>query len=110
MICPKCGAEYPEEITVCPKCNVELIDSPQSIENNSTEDWVVVYTTDFEYEAEMLKANIEGAGIEVKILVQKDQNFPALGDLSVVKLLVRQRNVQDAISIINDINSREDEK
>ncbi len=105
MICPKCEKEYPDGVTTCPVCGTPLITK----EEFEAENWVVVFTTDAEYEAEMLKANIESAGIDVRILGQKDQSFPAVGDLSVIKLLVRKADAKDAISIINDINKREEE-
>ncbi len=108
MICPNCGKEYPEGVTVCPDCNVPLV-PPEKInqEFDDSDEWVIVFTTDAEYEAEMLKANIESAGIEVRILGQKDQSFPAVGDLSIIKILVKEQDAEDALAIINDINKRE---
>ena len=39
------------------------------------------------------------------VLSQKDSSYPAVGDLSVVKLLVKKNKAEDALEIINDINS-----
>ena len=39
-----------------------------------------------------------------RIDTQKDVNFPSPGDLSVIKLLVKKNDVQDANEIIKDIN------
>ena len=108
MICPECKKEYPAGVEICPECNVPLVEFLP--ENDVYEgDWVVAYTTDAEYEAEMLKANIESAGINVRILGQKDQSFPVVGDLSVIKILVPRKDANDAVEIINDINNREPE-
>lgn len=105
-ICPNCENEYQEGITVCPDCGIELINNEEFTENLTTpEDYKVVYSTSAEYEAEMLKANLQGAGIEALIVPKKDRNFPAVGDLAVIDLLVRKESFEEASQIIKDINS-----
>jgi hypothetical protein len=110
MICPSCEYEYVEGITKCPDCGEKLIPM-QEFTNNLTkpEDWVTVYTCSETYEADMLKANLEGAGIQSMVLFQKDLSFPTPGDLSVIKLKVKKDDIQEAQRIINDINSSEDD-
>lgn len=100
--CPECKYEYVKGIKKCPDCGVELVDElpPEIILPES--DWVIVYTTSFEYEAEMLKGNFESAGISVTVLSQKDSNFPTPGDLSIIKLLVKKEDVDNAISFIDE--------
>lgn len=107
MICPKCEYEYIDSIKVCPECGEDLI-PVDDFEGNLThpEDYIIVYTTNKIYEAEMLKTNLSSANIDVKILSQKDQSFPAPGDLSVIKILVSKNDADDALSIINDINEK----
>lgn len=68
------------------------------------DDWVVIFKTDHEYKAGMLKNNLESAGIEVNILSQKDHNFPTPGNMSVVKLLVRKADEDAALAYIQEIN------
>lgn len=72
--------------------------------DNSNEDWVVIYKTDHEYKAEMLKDNLESAGIETNILSQKDHNFPAPGNFSVIKILVKKQDVDSALTFIEEMN------
>lgn len=72
--------------------------------NNKSEDWVVVYKTDQEYKAMALKSNLESAGMDVSLLSQSDHNFPAMGNLSVVKVLVRKKDEETAREFINEIN------
>ncbi len=105
MICPKCEYEYVEGVETCPDCNIELI-TVNDFEGKLVhpEDWVVVYTTSDQIEAEMLKSNLAGADIEALILSQKDRNYPAVGDLAIIKLLSKREDSIEAATIIEDIN------
>ncbi|MCF6268488.1 MAG: DUF2007 domain-containing protein [Melioribacteraceae bacterium] len=108
MLCPKCEYEYHEGITTCPDCNTELV-TIEDFEGNLVhpKDWVIVSTCADIVEADMLKSNLGGADIDVLILNQNDRSFPVVGDLSVIKLLVKKNDAEDAIAIINDINKVE---
>ncbi|MBK7104248.1 MAG: DUF2007 domain-containing protein [Ignavibacteriae bacterium] len=108
MICPNCEIEYVEGIKVCVECGTELITN-ESFELNliNYDDWEIVFTTSDTIEAEMIKANLEGAGIESIILSQQDKSFPSPGDLSIVKILVKKEDLVDAKEIISDINKEE---
>ncbi len=113
-VCPNCNYEYVEGVTFCPDCGAALVD-PEYIEKPeewTEENWEVVFTSNKEYEVEMIKNNLDGGGIISEILVQKDRNFPAPGDLGVIKLLVRKEDVQAALNYIDRImkeSSEEDE-
>lgn len=100
--CPNCKYEYVEGIAKCPDCGEDLVDKlpPEIILNEA--DWIVVYTTSFDYEAEMLKGNLESAGISVMILSQKDSSFPAPGDLSIIKLLVKKEDADNAVTFLEE--------
>jgi hypothetical protein len=109
MICPNCEYEYVKGVSNCPDCNIELV-SENEFEGNLTHhsDWLVIYTSSDGIEMEMLKANLAGANIEALILSQKDSSYPAVGDLAVIKLLVKKSDAEDAVAIINDINQKAD--
>ncbi|MDT3695944.1 MAG: hypothetical protein ROY99_06085 [Ignavibacterium sp.] len=96
--CPNCRYEYKEGIKVCPDCNVSLV--PELID----EEWVIVYTSDQLYDVQMLNDTLESAGIETNILSQKDSSFPATGDLAVIKLLVKTKDVSSAVNYIKQLN------
>lgn len=106
VICPECKNEYVDGMTACPDCGASLIDKEEyeeKIPENS--DWAVVYTCYEEYEAEMLKANLEGAYIESMILSQKDRSYPLVGALSMIKVLVKKKDLMEASQIIESINT-----
>jgi uncharacterized Zn finger protein (UPF0148 family) len=106
-VCPNCGYEYVEGVTFCPDCQEALVpnDMITPPEEWTEENWQVVYTSGQEYEVEMIKDNLESAGITSAILTQKDRNFPAPGDLSTVKLLVKKEDLQDALNFIQNLKN-----
>ena len=106
-VCPNCKYEYIEGIVICPDCNTPLVDSAElnKYPELSEEDWVLVYTSFSVIDVDMLKENLESAGIAASVLSQKDSSFPAPGDLSVVKLMVKKSDVQSALEFIQEVKS-----
>ncbi len=107
MICPKCEYEYIDGIKTCPDCNKQLIPVNEfqgKLVNPS--DWIIVHTTDELFKAEMFSANLNGSNIETLIINQKDSSYPLVGDLSVVKVLVKKSDAENAVEIIQDILSK----
>ena len=104
-VCPNCKYEYVPGITICPDCNTPLVDASElkKYPELAEDDWVLVYTSFNFIEVDMLKENLESAGIPTSILSQKDSSFPAPGDLSVVKLFVKKTNVHEALEFIQDV-------
>lgn len=110
MICPNCEYEYVEGIKICADCQTELI-PVEEFEGKllHPSDWLIIYTCADPLEAEMLKANLEGAEIEAIVISQKDRSYPTVGNLSVVKLLVKKSDADEALEIIQDINNTKTE-
>lgn len=111
MICPNCKAEYVEGITVCPDCNIQLIPKNEFIDYDNLEislsDWKEVYKTSDFIEAEMIKSNLDGAGINAVIFSKEDRmrlNLSYVGSAP-IKILVNEKDYETAIEIINDINN-----
>lgn len=109
-VCPECNYEYVEGIVICPDCNAKLVDAIELEKYNelSEEDWALVYTSFYEFDVDMLKDNLESAGIVASKLSQKDHSFPAPGDLSVVKLFVKKADVQTALNFIQQLKNQDD--
>ena len=109
--CPSCDYEYVEGVTICPDCGTRLVDEAyfDKPEDWTEENWEVVFTSGKDYEVEMLKDNLESAGITSTILSQKDHNFPAPGNFSIIKLLVRKEDISSALDFIQKINRQNDE-
>ncbi|NWF87884.1 MAG: DUF2007 domain-containing protein [Ignavibacteriaceae bacterium] len=106
-VCPNCEYEYVEGIAFCPDCGSTLLADEDYMkpEEWNEKNWEIVYTSSQEIEVEMLKDNLESAGINVVILSQKDRNYPAPGDFSVIKLLARKEDVQDVLEFIQKTKS-----
>jgi hypothetical protein len=110
--CPNCKTSYIEGIKNCADCGAELIEGeiPLKNEAETTEEMEIVYTCGKVYEAEMVKANLEGAGIEAFVLSQDDSSFPSDGDLSVAKVMVRASNAKEAIEFIESAKNSDIKK
>jgi hypothetical protein len=104
MVCPTCGSEYENGVTICADCGIALVDKSELPVEYNEDDWSVVYTSGQEYEIDMLKDNLDGAGIASMVLDQKDRNFPAPGDFSVIKLLVKKEDASAAMEFIEKYN------
>lgn len=70
--------------------------------------WVLVYTTSTLIDAEMFRANLEGANIPVQVLSQVDSTrMFSVGELAIVKIFVQSPYYEQAKEIINHIESNE---
>jgi len=107
-ICPNCKYEYIEGIVICPDCNTPLVEVLELNDYSelSEQDWVLVYISFSVIDVDMIKENLESAGISASILSQKDSSFPVPGDLSKVKLFVKKADVSDALEFIQTVKSK----
>jgi hypothetical protein len=109
-ICPNCGFEYKDSVEVCADCGTTLIPKSEYQKiSKKYKDWEIVFSTPQLYEAEMVKTNLESAGIESVILEQKDTSFPLGGELGEIKVLVPKFRVEEALMIIEKIENQAEE-
>ncbi len=74
-------------------------------ENN---DWIQVYSTNTEIDAELIKQNLEHNDIPANILSQVDSTRQfTVGFLAIVKIFVEKNNYDKAKEIIDAINNGE---
>lgn len=104
--CEKCGKSFYEETDICPNCKIKLAIYEEDFESGKySSDLTLAYVCSEVYEAEMIKANLNGADIEAFILSQKDSSYPVVGNLSLIKIYVHKDAFELAQKIIRDINN-----
>lgn len=94
---------------LCAEC-VRTIDDISYCEDDShyriNQEYTDVYKTSDDIEAQMLKANLEGAGIDAVVFNQHDHvYYVTMGMLAIVKVMVRRKDEKRAQEIIQDILS-----
>ncbi len=106
-VCPKCGAEYEDIVNICSDCDAELV-SKEELDRVEIKysDWEEVFSSPQHYEAEMVKTNLESAGIEAVVFDKKDSSFPLGGELGEIKVYVPKDKVEEALLIIGKIESQ----
>ena len=115
---PEC-AEHPDTAAiggciicgkpVCSECANE-IEGKFFCENDSHhdlhQDYAVVYRSSAEYEAQMIRANLENSGIDVRIFDQHGHiYFVDIGEMALVNVLVRKDQIDRATEIVKAILS-----
>lgn len=69
--------------------------------NGTYEDWIVVFQSGTDYEADIVRDRLDDAGISAVILTQRDHAFNLnVGDLSDVNVLVPPDQVDDAVALL----------
>ena len=93
---------------VCADCAVEQnnrLFCNQDEHIKVAENWVVVFTTNLEYEAEMVRANLEGAGIPCLVFSQRDHAYGvAIGDMAIVNVMVQKENLKEAKEYLDQLD------
>jgi hypothetical protein len=65
------------------------------------EDWVIVFQSGTDYEADLVRDRLDDSGVDAVILTQRDHAFNLnVGDLSAVSVLVPPGQVDDAVAVL----------
>jgi hypothetical protein len=108
--CPECKSEYEEGILKCSDCGTDLV--PQLDEEKEEThfpdgEYTLVYVSTQIIDVDMVKANLEGAGIESFVLNQSDSNNLDATRMN-AKLFVKAEDAKDALSFIQNLNEQPD--
>jgi hypothetical protein len=72
-------------------------------------DWAVACTTGTQYEAEMIKANLEGAGIAAMVFSHSDRMFPStIGNLAEIEVMVPKDSLVQAKNYLREVTTSRD--
>ena len=99
MMCPQCGAKYPQGATRCPECDVELVDKTARAPQDIAEwvgDVVVLETTD-EGQLMVARSLLEAEGIHCFAEGEEGQQLIGAGP---VRLRVRLGDQEAARALL----------
>lgn len=67
------------------------------------QDWIAVFTTSTDYEADLVRDRLDAAGIAAVVLTQRDHSFNLnVGDMAPVRVMVRPEDEAAAKEVINE--------
>jgi antitoxin component YwqK of YwqJK toxin-antitoxin module len=118
MFCPKCGAEYVEDITVCSKCNAPLVAQPPDGIEPGFIKFVTVYKTGDPAFIAFAKSILQSEGIQYYFKGEGIQDLFAGGRLGTgfnpaigpVQIQVDEKDVEKAKELLKQIEEGEFEQ
>ncbi len=73
------------------------------MENRSYDDWVTVFKTGTDYEAELVRDRLRDAGIPAVIMNKRDHAYNLnFGDMAQIKVLVPAEKKEAATNLLNE--------
>ncbi|MFB6271427.1 MAG: putative signal transducing protein [Salinibacter sp.] len=67
------------------------------------EDWISVFRTNTDYEADLVRDRLDDSGIPAVVLTQRDHAFNlTVGDLAAVHVLVPPEQAESAVSLLEE--------
>lgn len=82
-----------------------MADEPSRYEN-----WVSIFSTGTDYEADLVRDRLDDNGIPAVVLTQRDHAFNlTVGDLASVHVMVQPQHVQDARAVLDQVPLTDEE-
>ena len=67
------------------------------------QDWIAVFTTSTDYEADLVRDRLDDAGVAAVVLTQRDHAFNLnVGDMAAVLVMVQPENVEAARAVLDE--------
>ncbi|HMB89768.1 MAG TPA: hypothetical protein VKP65_02910 [Rhodothermales bacterium] len=78
--------------------------------SDTYEDWIVVFKSGTDYEADLVRDRLDDADIPAVVLTQRDHAFNlTMGDLAQVHVLVPPAHVEAAVAVLDSIPFTDEE-
>ena len=79
-------------------------------EQQTYEDWIVIFKSGTDYEADLVRDRLDDAGIPAVVLTQRDHAFNlTMGDLAQVNVLVPPAHVGQASDVLQSVPFTDEE-
>jgi hypothetical protein len=80
------------------------------MDDRKYEDWIAVFRTGTDYEADLVRDRLDDAGVPAVVLTQRDHAFNlTVGDLAPVSVMVPPEHVDEAAALLDSIAPTDEE-
>ena len=112
MFCPECRFEYAADKKKCPDCNVALVETLPDLDEPEFQELTTVFTTTSNPDLLVAQSLLEGAGVDFTVTgaVHGGAQLGISLVAGPIRIKVRPDDVEEALEILSEMNSDEDEE